>query len=144
MTATALLAAEPVAGELLAAAVPLESTPVTRVLRDALDPGSLSRIVLDSLSKAGLYITIAVGLTLIFGLMGVLNFAHGSFAMFGAYIGGVVMVLAVNSGTGDLARFAVFFGAAALVLALMTVVGGVVETSSSGRFTTARRCSRSC
>ena len=31
---------------------------------------------------------IAGGLTLIFGLMGVLNFAHGSLTMFGAYLGG--------------------------------------------------------
>lgn len=128
MTTPALIATEILAGDLLATAVPLESTPVTGVLRDALDPGALSRIVLDSLSKAGLYVTIAVGLTLIFGLMGVLNFAHGSFAMFGAYLGGVVMVVAVSSGTGDLARFAIFFGTAALVLALMTAVGGVVET----------------
>ncbi len=31
---------------------------------------------------------IASGLTLIFGLMGVLNFAHGSLTMVGAYLGG--------------------------------------------------------
>ena len=107
--------------------VPLSSTPVTEVLTDAIEPGALARIVLDSLSKAGLYITIAVGLTLIFGLMGVLNFAHGSFAMYGAYIGGVIMVVAVTSGTGDFSRLAIFFGSAAFVLALMTVVGGAIE-----------------
>ena len=66
---------------LFGAEILLDTTPVSQVFRDMLDPGALARIVLDGLSKAGLYITIAVGLTLIFGLMGVLNFAHGSFAM---------------------------------------------------------------
>ncbi len=112
---------------LLGAEMPLDTTPVSEVLVDAIDPGALARIVLDSLSKAGLYITIAVGLTLIFGLMGVLNFAHGSFAMYGAYLGGVIMVVAVSSGTGDFSRLAIFFGTAAFVLALMTAVGGAVE-----------------
>src|SRR2546421_10115720 len=36
------------------------------------------------------YILLALGLTLIFGFMGVVNFAHGSFYMVGAYVGLVV------------------------------------------------------
>src|SRR2546423_20891 len=33
------------------------------------------------------YVLLALGLTLIFGFMGVVNFAHGSFYMVGAYVG---------------------------------------------------------
>ena len=65
-----------------------DATPLVDVVVDMLELGSATRIVVDSLSKAALYVTIAAGLSLVFGLMGVLNFAHGSFAMYGAYLGG--------------------------------------------------------
>jgi branched-chain amino acid transport system permease protein len=80
-------------------------------------------------SKAALYIVIASGLSLIFGLMGVLNFAHGSLTMIGAYLGGAVMVAAVSSGTGDIVRFVLFFVAVALVFAVVTAFGAGVEVA---------------
>ncbi len=84
-------------------------------------------IGIGAVSKAALYIVIASGLSLIFGLMGVLNFAHGSFTMIGAYLGGAVMVAAVSAATGGLARFAVFFVAVAAVFAALTAVGAGIE-----------------
>lgn len=108
-------------------ALPLDATPFLEVLADMADPGSVVRILVGSLSKAALYITIAAGLSLVFGLMGVLNFAHGSFAMYGAYLGGVVMVVVVTSATGDIARLLLFFLALAFVFAVMTAFGSVVE-----------------
>lgn len=42
---------------------------------------------LNALSQASLLFMIAVGLTLIFGIMRVINFAHGTLYMLGAYIG---------------------------------------------------------
>ena len=33
----------------------------------------------------GLYATVAIGMTLVFGIMGILNFAHGQMVMLGAY-----------------------------------------------------------
>lgn len=42
---------------------------------------------LNGLSQMMLLVLIASGLTIIFGLMDILNFAHGSFYMLGAYIG---------------------------------------------------------
>jgi len=42
---------------------------------------------LNALSQASLLFLIAVGLTLIFGIMRVINFAHGTIYMLGAYIG---------------------------------------------------------
>jgi branched-chain amino acid transport system permease protein len=42
---------------------------------------------LNALSQASLLFLIAVGLTLIFGIMRVINFAHGTLYMLGAYIG---------------------------------------------------------
>lgn len=43
-------------------------------------------IVIQGLTLGMLYFLIAVGLSLIFGLMDVLNFAHGSIFMIGAYV----------------------------------------------------------
>jgi branched-chain amino acid transport system permease protein len=50
------------------------------------DPGSFLRIVLDSLTFAGALFIVASGFALIFGLMRVVNMAHGSFYLLGGYI----------------------------------------------------------
>ena len=45
------------------------------------------RTALSGLTLGSLFFLVAAGLTLIFGLMDVLNFAHGAMFMLGAYIG---------------------------------------------------------
>ena len=78
---------------------------------------------------------IAGGLTLIFGLMGVLNFAHGSLTMFGAYLGGLVLVLAVGQATGPLARVAYFFVAVVVIFgALNLAIGQLTGDTAEGLF----------
>src|ERR1700761_6579707 len=42
---------------------------------------------LNALSEAALLFFLGVGLTLIFGIMRIVNFAHGTFYMLGAFIG---------------------------------------------------------
>jgi len=42
---------------------------------------------LNALSQAALLFFLGVGLTLIFGIMRIVNFAHGAFFMLGAYVG---------------------------------------------------------
>ena len=57
----------------------------TRVaMNQALDLG------LDALSLASIYFLAAIGLAITFGVMGVINMAHGEFIMMGAYTGYVV------------------------------------------------------
>lgn len=46
----------------------------------------LVQTLTDGLMVGGLYATVAVGITLVFGIMGILNFAHGQMVMLGAYI----------------------------------------------------------
>ena len=96
-------------------------------LLEFLRPGTVAEVVLRGLSKAAIYVMIAAGLTLIFGLLGVLNFAHGALTMIGAYLGGLVMVLAVANGTGPWARLALFFVALAVVFGLLSAFGGAIE-----------------
>lgn len=49
-------------------------------------------IALDALSLASIYFLAAIGLAITFGVMGVINMAHGEFIMMGAYTGYVVQL----------------------------------------------------
>ena len=105
--------------------------PVASVVGDFLEflsPSNLASVLVDGLAKAAVFALIAVGLTLIFGLMGVLNFAHGSFTIVGAYVAGLVMVLAASSGDGFVTRLALFFVAMLVAFAAVTALGGAIET----------------
>ena len=42
--------------------------------------------ILNGLDKGSAYALIALGLTLIFGTLGVVNFAHGALFMLGAFL----------------------------------------------------------
>jgi branched-chain amino acid transport system permease protein len=50
------------------------------------DPGSFLATLLDGVTAAGVYFVVASGFTLIFGLMRVVNMAHGAFFLLGGYI----------------------------------------------------------
>ncbi len=51
---------------------------------------------LDAISLASIYFLAAVGLAITFGVMGVINMAHGEFIMMGAYTGYVVQLYITN------------------------------------------------
>lgn len=108
-------------------------TPTLPLIVDAfgefLRPSTLVGVALEGLSLAALYVMITAGLTLIFGLMGVLNFAHGALTMIGAYLGGLVTVLLVGSGAGDPLRFAAFFAAVVVTFGALAALGGAMEVS---------------
>ncbi|WBU52412.1 urea ABC transporter permease subunit UrtB [Paracoccus sp. SCSIO 75233] len=53
-------------------------------------------IALDALSLASIYFLAAIGLAITFGVMGVINMAHGEFIMMGAYTGYVVQGFIAN------------------------------------------------
>lgn len=71
--------------------------------------------LLNGLSYGLLLFMVSAGLTLIFGMMGVLNFAHGSFYMLGAYFG------------YSLARVGGFWIALVLAPALVALIGAFME-----------------
>ncbi|AGB16652.1 branched-chain amino acid ABC-type transport system, permease component [Halovivax ruber XH-70] len=108
--------------------VPLALGGVGDFLARLLQPDTLVRILLEGMGKAAIYFMIAVGLTLVFGLMGVLNFAHGAFAMLGAYVGGIVLVGTISAGSGVGTRLLLFVVAAGVVFAVMAAFGAAVET----------------
>ncbi|MDQ2071929.1 branched-chain amino acid ABC transporter permease [Haloarcula sp. NS06] len=102
---------------------------IVDALTEFLTLGELGGVIVNGLAKSALYVMIASGLTLIFGLMGVLNFAHGSLTMVGAYLGGLLMVVTVTGGTAPLTRLGLFFVAIVVAFALLTVLGGAIETT---------------
>lgn len=79
--------------------------------------------LINSLSVASVTILIGIGITLIFGLAGIVNFAHGEFLM----VGGMVTWFLVNAGVNF---FVALFGAMILVGAL-----GFVAERGLFRFT---------
>lgn len=107
----------------------MEFTPILQIsgtLGQFFQLETLASVFIDGLAKASLYVMIAAGLTLIFGLMGVLNFAHGSLTMLGAYLGGAVLVGLVG-GTGGIGRLGLFFAAVVVVFAALALLGGLLE-----------------
>ncbi len=72
-------------------------------------------LALDALSLASIYFLAAIGLAITFGVMGVINMAHGEFIMMGAYTGYVVQQFVPNYTVSILIAlplaFAVTFGA---------------------------------
>lgn len=76
----------------------------------------LIQTLLDGLMVGGLYATVAVGVTLVFGIMGILNFAHGQMVMLGAYTAFFV----VSAGLG-------FWPALVVGSVAMGVLGLVLE-----------------
>src|SRR5659263_558839 len=71
--------------------------------------------MLNGLSYGLLLFMLSSGLTLIFSMMGVLNFAHASFYMLGAYVGYTV------------SRFVGFWPALVIAPLLVGAVGAVFE-----------------
>src|SRR5258708_7886547 len=76
---------------------------------------------LNALQYGLLLFIVASGLTLIFGIMGVINLAHGSFYMIGAYMAyALVPAFAAHSGWG-------FFAALGLGLVIAVILGYALE-----------------
>lgn len=76
---------------------------------------------LNALQYGLLLFLVASGLTLIFGIMGVINLAHGSFYMIGAYMAYALAPLVASSFGGA------FFSTLVVGLALSVILGYVLE-----------------
>ena len=79
------------------------STRVTGAVRDVLNDIQTKvalykylDLLLDALSLASIYFLAAIGLAITFGVMRVINMAHGEFIMMGAYTGYVVQLFVPN------------------------------------------------
>lgn len=82
----------------------------------------LAITLVNALSWAMTTFLVATGLTLVFGILHVLNFAHGGFFMIGAYVAFALMRLI--GGEGNLAAY---LAAAALAAVAIGALGWVVD-----------------
>jgi len=85
---------------------------------------TLSAILTDGLVYAAYLFIVAIGLTLIFGVMKILNVTHGSFYAFGAYGAATAVGIYANS---DLPAALGFLFMIALAMAIGMVMGLVLE-----------------
>jgi len=85
---------------------------------------TLSAILTDGLVYAAYLFIVAIGLTLIFGVMKILNVTHGSFYAFGAYGAATAVGVYANS---DLPAALGFLFMIALAMAIGVVMGLVLE-----------------
>lgn len=90
----------------------------------------LATVLLSSLSSASILLIATIGLAVVFGLMGVINLAHGEFLMIGAYAAltatryGVPFILAIPIAV--LVTMAI--GAAVEVLIIRRLYGRLFDT----------------
>lgn len=59
-----------------------------------MDPQTFFQTIVNGLFTGGIYALVAIGLTLIYGVMLIMNFAHGEFLMLGMYISYFAFTLA--------------------------------------------------
>jgi branched-chain amino acid transport system permease protein len=84
---------------------------------------NVTDVVLNGLLTGGIYALAALGISLIFSVMNILNLAHGNFIMFGA-----IMSFAVfNLVGGPTLGITGFFITLAIILALFALLGGAFE-----------------
>jgi branched-chain amino acid transport system permease protein len=81
-------------------------------------------VVLDGLTFSSYLFIVSLGLTIIFGVMKVLNLAHGGLYAWGAYTAAFLIGRAAAAGWPDWAGFPIILGAALLV---GTVLGWALE-----------------
>lgn len=87
----------------------------------AIEPRAWLTLTVAGLAMGALIFLVASGLTLIFGLMDVLNFAHGALFSWGAYAGFTVAV-AINGHWGWAASPSIWLNAGLLLLAVGAAV----------------------
>ncbi|MEO0745778.1 MAG: urea ABC transporter permease subunit UrtB [Pseudomonadota bacterium] len=104
--------------EVFVGAPPNVATAAANALSDieaAVALNQTADLALDALSLASIYFLAAIGLAITFGVMGVINMAHGEFIMMGAYTGYVVQLFIPDYTVSILVAlplaFAVTFGA---------------------------------
>ena len=71
---------------------------------------SFLQAILDGLMLGGVYAVISIGLTLVFGVVSIVNFAQGEFLMLGMYVAFFVWrYLGLDPILGSLISFAAVF-----------------------------------
>src|SRR5215211_2379811 len=100
--------------------------PVAYGIQDLRDDGDLSRLATnmkDGLSNGAIWALIAVGYTLVYGIIELINFAHGDLFMLGSFVAFSLMgTVGLTTSTGGIA---LFFGLLLILLISMMACGAL-------------------
>ncbi|MDP2084771.1 MAG: branched-chain amino acid ABC transporter permease [Gemmobacter sp.] len=88
------------------------------------NPSSWLTLTVSGLAMGMMIFVIASGMTLVFGLMDVINFGHGAFISFGAFVG-VSVLIALSALTGAPSLMLNLLALLAAVIAAMAVTGAI-------------------
>ena len=92
-----------------------------------LNPEVLIAQLINGLTIGGIYALIALGYTLVYGILFMINFAHGEIYMFGSFAGFAALTYFVNTGFAD-AHPALSITAAFLVaMVISSILGALLE-----------------
>lgn len=84
--------------------------------------------IINGLTIGGIYALVALGYTMVYGVLKLINFAHGDLFTIGAYLG---MTLFVSFKlAGSLPVYAAIVLVALMVMGLVAVLGGVLERTA--------------
>ncbi|PWV65819.1 high-affinity branched-chain amino acid ABC transporter permease LivH [Plasticicumulans acidivorans] len=86
----------------------------------------LAQQVINGLSLGSIYALIAIGYTMVYGIIGMINFAHGEIYMIGAYVG-VVTITALGAASGAMPLALVLSGALIIAVVVTAAYGWTVE-----------------
>ncbi|HWK60330.1 MAG TPA: branched-chain amino acid ABC transporter permease [Eoetvoesiella sp.] len=81
--------------------------------------GLIIPLLVDSLTSAALIFFVAVGLTLVFSVLRVLNVAHGSFYSIGAYVAASLCLWVISAGLSPWLTFVALLASAVILAALL-------------------------
>ncbi len=84
--------------------------------------------VINGLAIGGIYALVALGYTMVYGVLKLINFAHGDLFTIGAYLG---MTLFISLGlSGNLPLWLAIPVMAAMVMGLVAILGGILERTA--------------
>ena len=92
-----------------------------------LDPAIIIDQTINGLTIGGIYALIALGYTLVYGILFMINFAHGEIFMFGSFGGYAVLTHFVKSGFADTHPVLAVIAAFLAAMVISSILGAVLE-----------------
>ncbi len=92
-----------------------------------LDPQVIIDQIINGLTIGGIYALIALGYTLVYGILFMINFAHGEIFMFGSFGGFAALTYFVNTGFSDTHPGLSIVAAFLAAMALSAILGALLE-----------------
>jgi branched-chain amino acid transport system permease protein len=83
--------------------------------------------IINGLTIGGIYALMALGYTLVYGILFMINFAHGEIYMFGSFGGYVALTYLVNTGFADKHKAMSVIAAFVLAMIVSSALGALLE-----------------